>query len=172
MRYIICFYNIYILIFVSSFFSVLVIPWWEIYILLVFLIMEEKAPITQFNIPTVFPSMSLYQIKSNYWSFLRSKHKFYTTFETTSKVLVQNVYFQFGFKRQKSTGEVNLDKVYRGGKSWFGPDYDFLVYRADAHFLDLVKIDIFTRDKLEVRYTSSFTARSLIFILIIPHTIS
>lgn len=63
-------------------------------------------------------------------------------------------YYEYGLKRQKSTGIVFLDKVYKGGRHLHGPDYDFLVYKADAHFLDLIAIDVFTRDKLEVKLTA------------------
>lgn len=62
-------------------------------------------------------------------------------------------YHQYGFKTQKSTGKVFLDKIYKSGRYFFGPDFEFLLYKADAHFMDLDEIDIFTHDKLEVKLT-------------------
>jgi len=58
--------------------------------------------------------------------------------------------FQYGFLRRKSTGNVDTTKVYSGGKYFVGPDYEFKVFKANAQFLDLNGIAIFTRDKLEV----------------------
>lgn len=69
---------------------------------------------------------------------------------------------QFGFKRQRSTGRVDTSKVYTGGKYFIGPAYDIKVFRADAHFLDLNDIDIFTRDKLEVGADCNFLSNGLI----------
>lgn len=59
-------------------------------------------------------------------------------------------FYQFGFRRQKSTGTVDTSKVYSGGKHFLGPDYEFKVFKANAHFLDLDNFGVFTRDKLEV----------------------
>ena len=56
-----------------------------------------------------------------------------------------------GFKRQKSTGTVKLDKVYETGKHFLGPDYEFKVFQADAHFVTLSNVRAFASDKLEVR---------------------
>ena len=59
--------------------------------------------------------------------------------------------FQYGFKRQKSTGSVNTDEVYAGGKYFVGPDYEFKIFKASAHFESLVDVTVFTSDKLEVK---------------------
>lgn len=59
-------------------------------------------------------------------------------------------YLQYGFLRRKSTGNVDTSEVYSGGKYFVGPDYEFKVFKADAQYLDLEQIAIFTRDKLEV----------------------
>ena len=43
-----------------------------------------------------------------------------------------------------------MDTIYTEGRYLHGPDFDFLLYQADAHFLDLIDLDVFTHDKLEV----------------------
>ena len=58
--------------------------------------------------------------------------------------------FQYGFARRKSTGAVNTKTVYSGGKHMLGPDYEFKIFRADAHFEFLTNVAVFTKDKLEV----------------------
>lgn len=58
-------------------------------------------------------------------------------------------YHEFGFKRQKSTGSVDVTKVYSGGKYLLGPDAEFKVFKANAHYLNL-NTRVFTADKLEV----------------------
>lgn len=63
-------------------------------------------------------------------------------------------YHEYGFRRQKSTGWVDTEKVYSGGKHFLGPDYEFKTFPADAQFLDLNYIRVFTRDKLEVSVTA------------------
>ncbi|KAL4222775.1 hypothetical protein ACF0H5_018815 [Mactra antiquata] len=63
-------------------------------------------------------------------------------------------YDQLGFKRQKTTGSVDTSKVYSGGKHFVGPDYEFKVFKATAHLLDLHNIRVFTRDKMEVSVTA------------------
>lgn len=65
-------------------------------------------------------------------------------------LIVLLFYSQYGFLRRKSTGNVDVSKVYSGGKYFVGPDYEFKVFKADAHYLDMHDIAIFTRDKLEV----------------------
>ncbi|XP_048583090.1 uncharacterized protein LOC5519620 [Nematostella vectensis] len=60
------------------------------------------------------------------------------------------------FKRQKSTGEVDLSKVYTSGLHLIGPDYAFKPFRADAHFETLSKITTYSTDKVEVTISCSF----------------
>ena len=55
-----------------------------------------------------------------------------------------------GFKRQKSTGSVDLTKVYDSGRHFIGPDFEFKIFPADAQFLELEDVSVFTSDKLEV----------------------
>ena len=57
---------------------------------------------------------------------------------------------QYGFVKQKSTGTVSLDSVYAVGKHFIGPDYEFKVFQADAHFMSLRNVKAFTSDRLEV----------------------
>lgn len=64
-------------------------------------------------------------------------------------------YYQFGFARQKSTGTVSTDKVYGSGRQFIGPDFEFKVFQADAHFVSL-DVSVFTSDKLEVRLVVNF----------------
>ncbi|XP_045167398.2 uncharacterized protein LOC123530708 [Mercenaria mercenaria] len=63
-------------------------------------------------------------------------------------------YHEYGFRRQKSTGWVDTSKVYSGGKHFLGPDYEFKTFKADAQYLNLHNIRVFTRDKLEVSVTA------------------
>ncbi|KAK7113664.1 uncharacterized protein [Littorina saxatilis] len=60
-------------------------------------------------------------------------------------------YYEYGFKRQKSTGSVKTDEVYSGGKYLIGPDYEFKTFPASAHFETLRDVTVFTSDKLEVK---------------------
>ncbi|KAL8612319.1 hypothetical protein ACOMHN_062266 [Nucella lapillus] len=65
-------------------------------------------------------------------------------------------YYEYGFKRQKSTGSVDTDEVYPGGKYLIGPDFEFKVFTASAHFQNLVDVSVFTSDKLEVQLDVTF----------------
>lgn len=58
-------------------------------------------------------------------------------------------YYEYGFKKQKSTGTVNTEKVYDFGKYMIGPDFEFKIFPASAQHVSLT-LDIFTMDKLEV----------------------
>ena len=62
-------------------------------------------------------------------------------------------FFQYGFKRQSSTGTVKTDKVYGpGGKFMIGPDFGFKTFMASAHFMTFEDLQIYTWNKLEVRF--------------------
>ncbi|XP_061187984.1 uncharacterized protein LOC133196050 [Saccostrea echinata] len=65
-------------------------------------------------------------------------------------------YFEFGFKRQKSTGRVDKSEVYTAGRYFYGPDMEFKVFPLDAHYVTLENAKIFTADKLEVGITVHF----------------
>ena len=47
---------------------------------------------------------------------------------------------------------MDTDTVYTGGYYSIGIDYEFKLFDADAHFVSLDAIDIFTSDRLEVHY--------------------
>lgn len=65
-------------------------------------------------------------------------------------------YYEYGFKKQLSTGKVDTSEVYTSGRHWVGPDYGFKKFRADAHFVELPSISVFTSDKLEVTISCAF----------------
>lgn len=65
-------------------------------------------------------------------------------------------YYQYGFRRQKSTGTVDLNKVYTSGKHFLGPDVEFKTFKADAHFITLKGVSSFTSDNLAVELTVHF----------------
>lgn len=65
-------------------------------------------------------------------------------------------YYEYAFRRQKSTGTVKTDKVYDGGKYLIGPDFEFKKFKASAHFVDLYDVAIFASDKLEVKLDVHF----------------
>lgn len=53
-------------------------------------------------------------------------------------------YYDYGLKQRKSTGSVQTDKVYSGGRYLNGPDMTFIKYRADAHLVHLEEIGVFS----------------------------
>lgn len=53
-------------------------------------------------------------------------------------------YYEFGLKQRKSTGKVNVDKVYSSGRYFTGPDRTFLTYPADQHILHLDQLAVFS----------------------------
>merc|ERR1711976_1080934 len=66
-------------------------------------------------------------------------------------------YYQYGFIKRKSTGSVDLGKVYGpGGRHFLGPDYEFKTFPADQHFETMPGVPVFTSDRLEVWITVSF----------------
>lgn len=63
---------------------------------------------------------------------------------------------QLGFKRRKSTGYVDISEVYTSGRYFVGPDYTFKVFQANAHFVKLDEISVWTDDKVEIEISCSF----------------
>ncbi|XP_062579680.1 uncharacterized protein LOC134241662 [Saccostrea cucullata] len=63
-------------------------------------------------------------------------------------------YYEYGFKRQKSTGKVDKTDIYNSILYYGGPDMEFKTFQADAHHVTLKNAKIFTADKLEVRITA------------------
>lgn len=65
-------------------------------------------------------------------------------------------YYELGFKRRKSTGFVDISEVYTSGRYFVGPDYTFKVFPADAHFVELNEISVWTGDKIEIKISCNF----------------
>jgi len=66
-------------------------------------------------------------------------------------------YNEYGFKRRKTTGTVDLGTVYGpGGKHFLGPDYEFKKFSADMHYISVSDVAVFTSDRLEVSLTATF----------------
>ncbi|KAK3745333.1 hypothetical protein QZH41_006724 [Actinostola sp. cb2023] len=63
---------------------------------------------------------------------------------------------KISFKKQKSTGKVDLTRVYTSGRYLIGPDYTFKAFRADAHFELLKDITTYSDDKVEVTISCAF----------------
>ena len=63
---------------------------------------------------------------------------------------------QLGFKKRKSTGFVDIEKVYTSGRYFIGPDFTFKVFQAHAHFVELDKISVWTGDKVEIKISCNF----------------
>jgi len=53
-------------------------------------------------------------------------------------------YYEYGLTKRKTTGKVNTDKVYAQGRHVLGPDITFIKYQADAHFLPLSELSVFS----------------------------
>ena len=81
------------------------------------------------------------------------------------------LFFQYGFIRQKSTGRVDLTKVYAMGKHFIGPDYEFKVFSADSHNVRLNNVAAFTQDKLEVGNTHTVSCGAVIAYSVLVHSI-
>ncbi len=59
-------------------------------------------------------------------------------------------FYEIGFVRRKTTREVFTGRVYHAGFHFIGIDYEFKVFKADAHVVELDRVSVFTRDRLEV----------------------
>jgi len=53
-------------------------------------------------------------------------------------------YYDYGLKQRKSTGKVDTNEVYSGGRYFLGPDKKFLKYPADQHILQLKSLAVFS----------------------------
>ncbi|XP_076088758.1 uncharacterized protein LOC143059153 isoform X2 [Mytilus galloprovincialis] len=65
-------------------------------------------------------------------------------------------YWEYGLKRQKSTGSVDKTEIYDSGRYFVGPDFEFKVFPSDLHYVELEDAKIFTSDKLEVEVSVNF----------------
>jgi len=62
-------------------------------------------------------------------------------------------FYEYGFVRRRTTGSVDTNKVYAGGRHIIGPDFEFKEFYAAAQFVKFSHIPIFTLDNLEVKIT-------------------
>lgn len=59
-------------------------------------------------------------------------------------------FYEYGFARRRTTGTVDTDTVYQGGRHFIGPDHEFKEFYAAAQFVYFGHIPIFTTDNLQV----------------------
>jgi len=59
-------------------------------------------------------------------------------------------FYEYGFARRRTTGTVDTDTVYSGGRHFLGPDFEFKEFYAAAQFVYFGHIPIFTTDNLQV----------------------
>jgi hypothetical protein len=53
-------------------------------------------------------------------------------------------YWEYGLKQRKTTGQVYVDVTFPRGRYFVGPDIKFLKYQADAHFVHLEDLAVFS----------------------------
>lgn len=53
-------------------------------------------------------------------------------------------YYDYGLAQRVTTGSVDTSKVYGRGRYMLGPTFKFLKYRADAHFVELNQLAVFS----------------------------
>lgn len=64
-------------------------------------------------------------------------------------------FYEYGFLRRRTTGRVNLDKVYEGGRYLVGPDHEFKEFKATAQHVNFNNIAVFTTDNLQVHLVNN-----------------
>lgn len=52
-------------------------------------------------------------------------------------------YYQYGLMKRK-TGNVDTSKVYGSGRHMIGPTHEFITYPADAHFVQIEELSVFS----------------------------
>jgi len=79
-------------------------------------------------------------------------------------------YYQFGLLKRRSTGAVDLSKVFLPGRYWNGPDYTMQTYQGDLHFSEFKELPVFSSTdgesiglefKLDIFFTYSIVAEEL-----------
>lgn len=63
-------------------------------------------------------------------------------------------FYEYGFARRRTTGNVDTLYVYAGGRHFIGPDFEFKEFYSAAKFVTFLHIPIFTTDNLEVKITA------------------
>ena len=51
---------------------------------------------------------------------------------------------------------MDISEVFTSGRYFVGPDYTFKVFQANAHFVQLDEISVWTDDKVEIEISCSF----------------
>lgn len=59
-------------------------------------------------------------------------------------------FYEYGFARRRTTGTVDISRVYEGGRHFIGPDFEFKEFYAAAQFVYFGHIPIYTTDNLQV----------------------
>lgn len=59
-------------------------------------------------------------------------------------------YYEMGFTRRRTTGNVDTENVYSSGRHLIGPDHEFKEFYASAQYVSFQHIPIFTTDNLQV----------------------
>jgi regulator of protease activity HflC (stomatin/prohibitin superfamily) len=62
-------------------------------------------------------------------------------------------YYEYGFKRRKTTGAVDTGEIYTSGRYAVGPDTEFKTFPAMAHTEHFRDVTVFTSDRLQVEIT-------------------
>jgi len=53
-------------------------------------------------------------------------------------------YYDYGLNQRRTTGSVNIERVYPKGRYFTGPDHKFLKYPADTHFVHIDEMTVFS----------------------------
>ena len=59
-----------------------------------------------------------------------------------------------GFSKHKTSGKVDTNKVYYGGRHWVGVMYTFKKYPADIQILNFNQIEIFNQENIKITLTA------------------
>jgi len=65
-------------------------------------------------------------------------------------------YYDYGLAQRTTTGSVDTTRVYTKGRYGLGPTYRFLKYKADAHFVELKELAVFSAGESEASIGTSF----------------
>ncbi|XP_077997821.1 uncharacterized protein LOC144450935 [Glandiceps talaboti] len=62
-------------------------------------------------------------------------------------------YYEYGFRKQRSTGKVYTDRVYTQGRHFIGVDYTFVKFPSTTQTVLISNLTVFTEDQEEVNLT-------------------